>query len=182
MRSIILAAAAALSFCASDAQARPHTDGSITQFCGDRVCGFVQTPNVRNVHSRHARAARHPRQDRAKGVRTAYEAQIIPHPHGCPRVRFCGCGLADYLFGKPVKAGGLALAKNWLGFPAAEAAEGMVAANDSHVFGILKVIRPGVVLAIDFNSGNHLSRIRERPLAGFSVRNPHGHNRVASLR
>jgi hypothetical protein len=48
----------------------------------------------------------------------------------------------------------------------------MVAVRQHHVFAILRVISPGVVLAYDPNSGGHQTRIHACSLAGYSVRNP----------
>ncbi len=198
MRSIILAAAAALSFCASDAQARPHADGSnVTQFCGDRVCGWSEparkirvskTATRKSVGSRHAAretgATSRRSPSRASSPVRETGTRILAHPTGCPARSFCGCGLCVHFFGRPCVAGGLAIARNWLGFPPAEPAEGMVAVSltHSHVFAIEKVLGRGRVLARDYNSGSHLSRLHVRSLDGTSIRNPHGHNRVASLR
>lgn len=125
---------------------------------------------------------------RAQPAAAAYTAvfesggapQVVNHPAGCPRVAFCGCGTSLFLLGKAVAQGGLAIAANWLGFPAAEPAPGMAAARRGHVFAIVKVIKPGVVLAYDPNSGRHQTRLHVRSLRGYRVVNPHGSNRYAS--
>lgn len=98
--------------------------------------------------------------------------QVIPHPAGCPRRLFCGCGASMHLFGavKP----GLMLAANWLKFPRAEPAPGMVAANRGHVFVIDKVLSNGMVMAYDYNSGGGRSHYHMRSLRGFTVVNPRG--------
>src|SRR3569623_3640440 len=49
---------------------------------------------------------------------------ILPHPAGCPRRAFCGCGAAVEVFGKPVRS--LWLAATWLRFPRATPAPVMV--------------------------------------------------------
>ena len=74
------------------------------------------------------------------------------------------------MFGKSHRE--LWLAKNWLRFPEAKPAPGMVAARRGHVFAILKVLGKGVVLAYDPNSGGRKTRIHKRKLAGFRVVNP----------
>lgn len=99
-------------------------------------------------------------------------AQILPHPSGCPRRAFCGCGAAVEVFGRPVRS--LWLAANWLRFPRAEPAPGMVAARRGHVFVIRQVLGGGRVLAYDANSGGRRTRLHVRSLAGFVVVNPHG--------
>jgi hypothetical protein len=112
---------------------------------------------------RLARASQAPR-----GERVA--AEILPHPPGCPRRLFCGCGAAVRVFGAPVRA--LWLAANWFRFPPAVPAPGMVAVRRGHVFVIEDVVGPGRVLAYDANSGRGLTRRHVRSLAGYSVRNP----------
>lgn len=106
-------------------------------------------------------------------------AQILPHPEGCPRTAFCGCGAAVKVFGRAVRE--LWLAANWLQFPRAEPAPGMVAVRPGHVFVIEQVLGDGLVLAYDANSGKGLTRLHVRSLAGYSVRDPHG-LQLASLR
>lgn len=98
--------------------------------------------------------------------------QVIPHPAGCPRRLFCGCGASMHLFGtvKP----GLMLAANWLRYPRAAPAPGMVAANRGHVFVIDKVLGNGMVMAYDYNSGGGRSHYHARSLRGFTVVNPRG--------
>jgi len=100
-------------------------------------------------------------------------ASIVSHPAGCPRVAFCGCGVMKRL---GLNDRSLYLAANYLRkFPRAiKVAAGMVAARVGHVFYIEKVVKPGLVLAYDPNSGGHQTRLHLRSLAGFSVRDPHG--------
>lgn len=101
--------------------------------------------------------------------RTHRDTQFVAHPMGCPHTLFCGCGVARHL---GLRDRSLWLAGNWLRFPRAAAAPGMVAARHGHVFAIIRVIRPGLVLAYDPNSGGHRTRVHERSLAGFIVVNP----------
>lgn len=102
----------------------------------------------------------------------AHGAQILPHPPGCPRRAFCGCGAAVEVFGRPIRS--LWLAANWLRFPRASPAPGMVAARRGHVFVIKQVLGGGRVLAYDANSGKRLTKLHVRSLVGFTVVNPHG--------
>jgi hypothetical protein len=90
-------------------------------------------------------------------------------PAGCPRA-FCGCGASLYLFGKIVPA--LNLAANWLRFPRAEPAPGMVAARKHHVFVLVRHIRGPIWWAHDSNSGRHRTRVHPRSIAGFVIVDP----------
>lgn len=102
-------------------------------------------------------------------------ATILPHPPGCPRRAFCGCGAAVEVFGRPIRS--LWLAANWLRFPRVPRgmeAPGHAAARHGHVFVIKQVLGNGQVLAYDANSGGRRTRLHVRSLAGFAVVNPHG--------
>lgn len=105
-------------------------------------------------------------------------AQIVPNPRGCPPVAFCGCGTALWIFGTPIRA--LWLARNWLRYPPAQPAPGMVAVrrDGHHVFAIIRV-RGKQALIYNPNSGGHRTRIHWVSLAHlkarYSVRNPRGH-------
>lgn len=127
--------------------------------------------------SRSKISARH--QEHSPG-RTAIKitTQIMPHPKGCPRTAFCGCGTALHIFRKNIRE--LWLARNWYRFPPAGPAPGMVAVRRHHVFAILKVLDRRRVLAYDPNSGQHKTRIHIRSLVGYSVRNPQK-SRYASI-
>lgn len=120
-------------------------------------------------------AKRHPPKRKVKKRQAPYQssvAQIVSHPPGCPPRAFCGCGVSLHIFGKAVRAGGLAIAANWLAFTRAEPAPGMVAARKGHVFAILENLGSGRVLAYDPNSGGHKTRIHVRSLRGYTVVNP----------
>lgn len=104
-----------------------------------------------------------------------YAAQILPHPAGCPRRAFCGCGAALERFGRHVR--GLWLASNWLRFPRVprgSEAPGHAAARRGHVFIIKAVLGNGMVMAYDANSGGRRTRLHVRSLAGFTVVDPSG--------
>ena len=104
----------------------------------------------------------------------------LPHPAGCPRIAFCGCGAAVEIFGRPIRE--LWLVAKWWIFPLATPAPGMVAIRHDghHIFVIREVHGDGTVLAYDANSGGHRTRIHTVSLRGYSVRNPHG-SRYSSL-
>ena len=166
------------------AQAR-STPYRVDEFCGARYCGHVTIsvfPPVKMPYREPAEAhcSHH-------GCRVAHRVnkrtqqaliQTVSSPSGCPSRAFCGCATSVKVFGHPVRD--LYLAANWLRFPHAEPAPGMVAARHGHVFVIQEVLGGGMVLAWDPNSGGHQTHIHVRSLAGFSVRNPHG-NRLARI-
>lgn len=95
---------------------------------------------------------------------------IKPHPSGCPRTAFCGCGVSERVYGHPVRE--LWLAANWFRFPRAAPAPGTVAVRRHHVFYIERVEGDGRVIAYDPNSGGHLTRVHEVSLAGYVVVRP----------
>lgn len=187
----LIAATAALLLLTSPALARSIVPPA-QEFCGDRYCGgYTQLPKrdarphrvlpeVRCTHHGCAEAKKKPKARVAKVASQKlihnHATRIVEHPAGCPRTRFCGCGVSLKVFGKVVTAGGLAIAKEWLRFPQADPAPGMVAARirGGHVFYIEKVLGGGKVLAYDPNSGGHKTRIHVRSLAGYRVVNPRG--------
>lgn len=126
-------------------------------------------------HMRHARhhAAHHRHHARRYRGRVYETGTILPHPSGCPSRAFCGCGVALKVFGTPVRA--LWLAANWLRFPRAMAAPGMVAVfGRHHVAYIESVNGDGTALLYDPNSGRHLTREHRRSIRGAVIVNPHG--------
>jgi len=112
------------------------------------------------VHQNNARVAR------AEGQ------TVLPHPVGCPRIAFCGCGAAIEIFGRPVRR--LWLAANWFRFPRAEPAPGMVAVRQHHVMVIRRYLGDNRALVYDTNSGGHLTRVHVRSLAGYRIVDPKG--------
>ena len=100
---------------------------------------------------------------------------IVAHPAGCPRTRFCGCGVARYIFGRIDGAmRPLWLAREWFRFPRAQPAPGMVAVRRHHVFAIKENLGGGRVLAYNPNSGRRLTREHVMSLTGYRVVDPHG--------
>jgi hypothetical protein len=237
---ILAAAAAACAVVSTQAEAKRYAEPGVTQFCGDRVCGFslphwqatrkfhvkprkarnhryvsrsvhrhrsAAKSKVYNVRGVHRGASVHvplPRPFPAQAeeqpvvvaaieravapvralldglageVMASGRARMLPHPDGCPRTRFCGCGVSLHVFGQLRRD--LYLAANWLKFPRAEPAPGMVAARRGHVFAILRVVGKGKVVAFDPNSGRHRTRVHVRSLRGFVVVNPRGGSRYA---
>lgn len=129
-------------------------------------------PRKTNSQAR-MKQAREPSSSAARG-----EAQLLPHPVGCPARAFCGCGASIEVFGKSIRE--LWLARAWFKFPRAEPAPGMVAVRRHHVFVIREVRAPGLVLAYDANSGGRRTRIHLRSLAGYTVVDPRRGSRYAT--
>lgn len=98
------------------------------------------------------------------------QAKILPHPRGCPRVEFCGCGAAVRLFGAPIRA--LWRAAAWFRFPRATPAPGRVAVRRHHVFVLEEHIRGNIWLSYDANSGHHLTRLHPRSISGYVIVEP----------
>ena len=99
-------------------------------------------------------------------------ASILPHPAGCPRRLFCGCGAAVRVFGSPVRH--LWVAANWLRFPRAVPAPGMAAARRGHVFVLESHVGGDLWLVTDHNSGGGLSRLHVRSISGYVIVDPRG--------
>lgn len=87
-------------------------------------------------------------------------------PAGCPR-RYCGCGASLHVFGRIIPS--LNLAANWLRFPRAWPAAGMVAARRGHVFVLERHIIGSTWWVYDANSGRHRTRVHARSIAGFRI-------------
>lgn len=100
------------------------------------------------------------------------ETQILPHPAGCSYRLFCGCGASVRVFGHPVRD--LYLASNWGRFPSAQLAPGMAAWRHGHVFIVEAILGGNMVMAYDANSGNHLTRLHPRSVAGYHIVDPRG--------
>lgn len=100
----------------------------------------------------------------------AADSTVVAHPSGCPWRAFCGCGAAVRVFGRPVRS--LWLAANWLRFPRAYPAPGMVAIRRHHVFVLEQDLGGGRWLTYDANSGRHMTRVHARSIVGYTVVNP----------
>ncbi|WP_398471574.1 hypothetical protein [Tardiphaga sp.] len=168
MRRLIVAACALLcTLCVTSAQAARAKPFSCDSADIIRPCGSFQLDQP--GHSSPAQRTRH---DRGAAAAIGLAARILSHPPGCPRRAFCGCGASVEVFGCPVRS--LFLAANWLRFPRAAPAPGMVAARRGHVFVLRQHISGKTWLAYDANSGGRRTRLHARSIAGFSIVNPHG--------
>ncbi len=92
-------------------------------------------------------------------------------PFQCAVKKYCGCSISLRLFGRAEPK--LFLAANWLRFPRAAPAPGMVAARKGHVMLLVYHVKGREWLTYDPNSGGGLTREHVRSIAGFTVVNPH---------
>ena len=157
MLRLIIAAAITLVL-ASAADARPRARSAIIT-CDQMGCSDWGLGRTESRASRSFEPA-------------SVASQIIPHPSGCPRRAFCGCGAAIRVFGHARRD--LWLASNWLRFPRAAPAHGMAAARRGHVFVLESHVGGDLWLVTDHNSGGHLSRLHVRSIRGFTIVNPAG--------
>ena len=95
---------------------------------------------------------------------------IEPHPAGCPRTQFCGCGVSERVFGRPVR--NLYLAANWYRFPRGAPVPGNVIVRQHHVK-YIESVQNGELICYDPNSGGHLTRLQPCGSGGTIV-NPRG--------
>lgn len=146
---------------ATASQAEPkkivaHPDCGITMPCD----GVYPSP-------RGLKIAQAMRFGRAQNV---YQGTIVPHPEGCPRKAFCGCGASVHLFGKPVRE--LFLARNWFKFPKASPAPGTAAVRQHHVFVLKEHVGGSNWIVYDANSGGRQTRLHVRSIAGYTIVSP----------
>lgn len=137
--------------------------------CNDRGCYAKETAYMVGATPRKAQTWSAP----ASVAST--DTVILPHPAGCPRVAFCGCGAAVKVFGRAIRD--LWLVDNWVRkFPRAALAAGMAAIRPDrgHVLIVEQVLGGGKVLAFDANSGGHQTRRHVRDVSGWIIVNPHG--------
>lgn len=138
---------------------------------------FVASHKAERHTARHShrakrhRVARYSRGHRKTAVEPSYGVTFLPHPPGCPRTQFCGCGAAVEIFGRPIRS--LWLAANWFKFPRAEPAPGRVAVRRHHVMVLRRHVKGSLWLVSDWNSGGHRSRLHVRDISGLSIVNPH---------
>ena len=127
------------------------------------------------AHARKHHASRHHSQHVILTYgQASYGETYLPHPSGCPARAFCGCGAAVEVFGSAVRS--LWPAAAWFKFPHASPAPGMVGVRSHHVFVLRQHIEGSIWLIADYNSGGHQSRLHQRDISGYSIRNPHGIN------
>jgi len=99
--------------------------------------------------------------------------RIVSHPEGCPRIKFCGCGVSVWVFGHSIRD--LWPAAAYYRFPRDRIAPGNVAIfGRHHVAGIISDDGHGMATLYDPNSGGHQTRIHQRYIGNATVVNPHG--------
>ncbi|MDX3971186.1 MAG: hypothetical protein QHD01_31960 [Bradyrhizobium sp.] len=163
IRTAILAALCCALF-ASVVEARPR---HVRAAALDPGCNVIFPCEVASA-SLPARPARSRVRMAARPAQIS--AQILPHPAGCPRRAFCGCGAAVRLFGSPVRS--LWLAAAWFKFPRSAPAPGTVAVRRHHVFVLESHLGGATWLAYDANSGGHRTRLHARSIAGYVIVDP----------
>lgn len=132
----------------------------------------------RHAHHRATRHTRHGHPGKIAGM----PLDILPHPAGCPRTAFCGCGVSVRVFGHYVRD--LGLARNWFRFQRASPAAGNVAIfrGGGHVAYIERVNNDGTATLYDPNSGGHKTRLHVRSLAGAVIVDPRSDRYVVARR
>jgi hypothetical protein len=123
----------------------------------------------RRIVWKHTRASLGQPVEGWTSVTTRENAVVGGRPAGCPHA-FCGCGASLRIFGRIIPM--LNLAANWLHFPRAQAAPGMVAVRHHHVFVLERHLGGNVWMAHDSNSGRHLTRVHPRSISGYAIVNP----------
>jgi len=156
----VLVASVLTVFASAASEARPFHTSQPRECNVTMPCDFSFSQSFQSRNFRRAQAS----------VPDTAGSQIAGgRPVGCPR-SFCGCGAAIRVFGHVVPE--LNLAANWLRFPRAAPAPGMVAARRGHVFVLEQHVAGDVWMAYDANSGGHATRIHPRSLRGYAVVNP----------
>ena len=132
-------------------------------------------PRVRQVYREQRRpvVARMPPRQEARAPPDAHGGgQIVQHPAGCPAQLFCGCGASIEAFGHSVRD--LWVVSNWYQFPPAAPAAGMAVLWGTHHVAIIReYYGDGTAMLYDANSGNGLTRVHRRRIAGLAVVDPH---------
>lgn len=161
-----------VALAAGTAQARPHRAAALPDAtnCVELASCGLGVGLSQFLTGGPDSAARTPRNRGRRAASAGYGGQIVGHPPGCPRSRFCGCGAAVRVFGTPRRD--LWQAAAWLRFPRAAPAPGMVAARRGHVFVLESHLSGNTWIVYDANSGGRQTRIHHRSLAGYTVVNP----------
>lgn len=134
------------------------------QGCSDRVLSGAVSVKKTSGHQ-------HSQKSNRRTVRSSEGVSFLPHPPGCPRIAFCACGASVEVFGRSIRS--LWPARAWFKFPRTSPAAGMVAVRSHHVFVLKQQIEGNIWLAIDHNSGGHMSRLHAVSINGYKIVNPH---------
>jgi hypothetical protein len=131
--------------------------------------------NRRVISYRSADSIPYPLKTRHQSPNREYEAQgvkFLPHPPGCPRIAFCGCGAAYRVWGTTKRA--LWRAAAWFHFPRSMPGPGKAAVRSHHVMILERHLGGKVWLATDYNSGGHRSRLHAVNISGYTIVDPNG--------
>src|SRR5258708_5886710 len=174
MLKFVFVASALLVLTSTVSEARSFRTTSQAPGCNVTMpCDFSASQPGRSITPTSQRSEQRskPRVDFGRpNVSNVASAEIVSsRPSGCPR-SFCGCGASLRVFGRIVPE--LNLAANWLRFPRAAPAPGMVAARHGHVFVLEAHVEGDTWMAYDANSGGHATRIHPRSLRASPVFNP----------
>ena len=159
-------------------EARPYRALQAPECNVTMPCDFSYSQTRRERAPRHSLQAYRSTQmtltdagNTATTIVASGERIVGGRPAGCPS-SFCGCGASLRVFGRVVPE--LNLASNWLRFPRAAPAPGMVAARRGHVFVLEQHLGGDMWMAYDANSGGHATRMHARSLRGYTIVNPRG--------
>lgn len=178
MFKLVLSAFLIFAACSTASEARPYRINRVPECNVIMPCDFsysqprrerVSRSSLQTLRSTHLSVA--DAGGAAAAVNVAAGQIVGGRPAGCPS-SFCGCGAALRVFGRVVPE--LNLAANWLRFPRASPAPGMVAARRGHVFVLEQHLEGDTWMAYDANSGGRATRIHARSLRGYTVVNPRG--------
>lgn len=180
---VVTVLACALALVSAVANAKPHrqqqqTLGSYQPDNNGRIVfvpGAGADAQALSHESKLVRTARHRAGDGITNPRPSHEeTAFLPHPAGCPAIRFCACGAAVRIFGSSIRA--LWPVSAWRRFPRDQAAAGNVAIarRHSHLFVLESHVGGDDWVVSDFNSGGHRSRRHIRSIAGLVIVNPRG--------
>jgi hypothetical protein len=133
-----------------------------TQYTNDGRIIPSYGPRIRTDYNPHERTA--------VAALSSGRGELVSHPSGCPKYLFCGCGVSVKIWGVAKRE--FYKASAYFKFPPASPAAGMVAVRNHHVMYIMSYLGNNNALVYDPNSGGGQTRIHERSLIGYSVRNP----------
>ena len=171
MLSRVFVAFVLIMFASTVSEARPLSAAQQVRECNVTMpCDFSLLQPHQVYNARRSQTLQRENASMSYASAAVGNGQVVGHrPAGCPR-NFCGCGASIKVFGRIVPE--LNLASNWLRFPRAAPAPGMVAARHGHVFVLEQHVNGDVWMAYDANSGGHATRVHERSIRGYTVVNP----------
>lgn len=169
MRYILLGLLCLVISSPAEARKRKHVQvQQSVQLCIDIMCimsgGTQASGPTANSNSRRRVA------EPAERVSYSSQTTMLPHPEGCPRRAFCGCGASIEKFGRNIRS--LWLARAWFRFPRDSAAPGRAMVRSHHVAILRSHVSGTLWMVADYNSGGHQSRLHVRDIRGWTIVNP----------